>query len=244
MSRYARPRWVGSAVLVCAALAMTSCGGSSHKAAPAGGGATLVGKARSVSLGSLTPQQIGAAQTAFGLDLLAQRCTAQPHANDVLSPASAAIALSMLDAGARGSTGAACRTCCTCRPGVRTSSQRCTGSSSRSRAQAAPGEQPALLPGRHQAAAAGARRSRDRVRRRPANAGLCPHAAEATDAINKHVDTDTHGLIPKLFDNPLDPETTTVLTNALVPRREMGGAFHTAATALSAPRRARPSPRR
>ena len=51
---------------------------------------------------------------------------------------------------------------------------------------------------------------------------------QATDAINKHVDTDTHGLIPKLFDNPLDPETTTVLTNALYLDAKWAAPFHTA----------------
>jgi serpin B len=37
----------------------------------------------------------------------------------------------------------------------------------------------------------------------------------ATDAINAEVNKDTNGLIPKLFDEPLDSSTVTVLTNAL-----------------------------
>ena len=49
---------------------------------------------------------------------------------------------------------------------------------------------------------------------------------QATDAINKHVDTDTHGLIPKLFDSPLDPSTTTVLTNALYLDAKWAAPFH------------------
>ena len=37
----------------------------------------------------------------------------------------------------------------------------------------------------------------------------------ATDAINADVSKDTKGLIPKLFDKPLDASTVTILTNAL-----------------------------
>jgi serpin B len=208
---------------------MTSCGGSAHKAAPAGGGAILVGKARSVSLGSLTPQQIGAAQTAFGLDLLAQRCKAQPSANDVLSPASAAIALSMLDAGAGGGTGVAL-----------------------SKLLRVPAWGPDLVAALHgQQKSLSALKQLQVSNRLYSQVGIKPqqkvlddlatafgaglqtldfarHAAEATDAINKHVDTDTHGLIRKLFDNSLDPETTTVLTNALHLDAKWAAPFHTA----------------
>jgi serpin B len=195
---------------------MTSCASSTHQAAPAGGGATLVGKAHSVSLGSLTPQQIGDAQTAFGLDLLAQRCTAQPNANDVLSPASAAIALSMLDAGARGGTGAEL-----------------------SQLLRVPAWGPDLVAALH-----GQQKSLEALKqlqvsnRLYSQLGIKPqqqvlddlatafgaglqtldfagHADGATDIINENVDTDTRGLIKTLFDSPLDSTTTTVLVNAI-----------------------------
>src|SRR6185312_5275239 len=42
------------------------------------------------------------------------------------------------------------------------------------------------------------------------------------------VDTDTHGLIKKLFDTPLDANTTTVLTNALYLDAKWAAPFHSA----------------
>jgi serpin B len=232
MSSYARPRWAASAVLMGAALALTSCASSTKKAAPAGGGATLVGEARSVSLGSVTPQQIGAAQTAFGLDLLAERCTVQPNANDVLSPASAAIALSMLEAGAGGSTGPALSKLLhlpAWSPDVvaalheqhkALTALKQLQVSNRLYSQLGVKPQQKVLDDLATAFGAGLQ-TLDFARR----------AAAATDAINSHVDTDTHGLIKKLFDTPLDANTTTVLTNALYLDAKWAAPFHTAGAA-------------
>jgi serine protease inhibitor len=229
MSSYARPRWAASAVLACAALALTSCASSTQKAAPTGGGATLVGKARAVSLGSLTPQEIGAAQTAFGLDLLAERCAAQPNANDVLSPASAAIALSMLDAGAGAGTGTALSKLLhmpAWGPDVVAALRGQHASltalkqlqvSNRLYSQLGIKPQPKVLDDLATAFGAGLQ-----------TLDFAAHAAAATDTINNHVDTDTHGLIPKLFDTPLEANTTTVLTNALYLDAKWAAPFHTA----------------
>jgi len=169
-----------------------------------------------VKLGSISPADIGNAQAAFGLDLLAQRCPAAPTGNDVLSPASAAIALSMLDTGAVGSTRTALSKLLHLPPwnpdlvaALHDQHQVLTALkqlkvSNRLYTQLGIHPQQKVLDDLATSAAAGLQ---------PLD--FAGHAEQATDAINQHVDADTNGLIPKLFDQPLDPSTTTVLTNAL-----------------------------
>lgn len=221
---------------------LTACAsstGSSKPQAPAPGvGARLVGTVQPVKLSGISPADIGDAQTAFGLDLLAERCRAAPTSNDVLSPASAALALSMLDTGAVGSTRVAL-----------------------SKLLHLPAWSPALIAALHDQHQALSTLKQLKVSNRlytqlgihpqqkvlddlatSEGAGLqtldfAGQAQQATDAINQHVDEDTDGLIPKLFDQPLDSSTTTVLTNALyldaawaAPFQKAAGAdFHTAA---------------
>src|ERR1700733_11283864 len=52
----------------------------------------------------VSPRPYGAADTAFGLDVLAAWCRADPQANLVLSPSSLASGLGMAYLGARGAT--------------------------------------------------------------------------------------------------------------------------------------------
>ena len=52
----------------------------------------------------MDPRPYGAADTAFGLDVLSAWCRADPHANLVLSPSSLASGLGMAYLGARGGT--------------------------------------------------------------------------------------------------------------------------------------------
>ena len=53
---------------------------------------------------AVSPRPYGAADTAFGMDVLGAWCRADPHANVVLSPASLATSLGMAYLGARGAT--------------------------------------------------------------------------------------------------------------------------------------------
>ncbi len=191
-----------------------------------------MGTVQPVTLGSISPRDIGSAQAAFGLDLLARRCTAAPTANDVLSPASAALALSMLEAGAVANTREAL-----------------------SKLLHLPQWSPALVAALHDQHQALAALKQLKVSNRlytqlgihptqqvlddlatAEGAGLqtldfARHAQQATDAINQHVAADTDGLIPKLFDAPLDPSTTTVLTNALYLDAAWAAPFHPAVNA-------------
>ncbi len=207
---------------VTALTSLTACAGSTASAkppvqAPAPGvGAELVGKVQRVKLGSISAADIGAAQTQFGLDLLARRCTAAPTANDVLSPASAALALAMLDTGAVGSTRAALSKLLRLPSwspqliaALRDQHQALTTLkqlkvSNRLYTQLGIHPQQQVLDDLATAEGAGLQ-----------TLDFAGHPQQATDAINQHVKADTNGLIPKLFDQPLDAATTTVLTNAL-----------------------------
>jgi serpin B len=246
-----KQRRLAAVAALTALTALTACASSAGSSRPPanssgpGVGARLVGTVQPVKLGSISPVDIGNAQLAFGLDLLAGRCTAAPTANDVLSPASAALALSMLDTGAVGSTRAAL-----------------------GKLLQLPAWSPDLVAALHDQHQALSTLKQLKVSNRlytqlgihpqqqvlddlatAEGAGLqtldfASHARQATDAINQHVDADTNGLIPTLFDNPLDPSTTTVLTNALYLdatwaspfEKAVDADFHTAAgTTVTAP---------
>jgi serpin B len=232
---------------VAAATALTSltaCAGSTASATPPvpslalGVGAELVGKVQRVTLGSISAADIGAAQTEFGLDLLARRCAAAPTSNDVLSPASAALALAMLDTGAVGSTRTALSKLLHLPPwstqltaALLAQHQALTTLkqlkvSNRLYTQLGIHPQQQVLDDLATAEGAGLQ-----------TLDFAGHPQQATDAINQHVDADTNGLIPKLFDQPLGADTATVLTNALyldaawaAPFQKASDAdFHTAA---------------
>ena len=206
-----------TAIAIATGMALTVTGGQRNE--PATGvevGVRLVGNIQPITPGTITPHDVASAQTSFGLELLARRCTADPTANQVLSPASAALALTLLDAGAKGSTQAAVN-----------------------RLLHVPGWSPQLIAAlhrQHQSLAALAQlkvsnhlytelgiHPEQQVLNDLATAeaadlqtlNFAQHAKQATDAINAQVDIDTKGLIRILFDQPLDPATTTVLTNAI-----------------------------
>ncbi|HEX4017739.1 MAG TPA: serpin family protein [Frankiaceae bacterium] len=217
-----RRRLAGLALAgVTALTALSGCASSTGAAAPVRSpdpdrGAQLVGTVQPVKLGSISAADIGSAQTAFGLDLLARRCTAAPTANDVLSPASASLALSMLDTGAVGSTRAAVN-----------------------KLLHLPSWSPQLIAALHDEHQALTTLKQLKVSNRLySQLGITPkqqvlddlataegaglqllnfarEPGQATDAINQHVDADTKALIKKLFDTPLPSNTTTVLTNAI-----------------------------
>jgi len=207
-----RPGLVAVSMLASAAIA--GCGVGHAGSGPAAG--VFLGDVRPIVHGSLTAGAVAGEETAFGLQLLGRICAAAPTTNAAVSPASAAQAIGMLEAGARGSTRRAV-----------------------SRVLHLPDWSPALVAALHDQTAAVSRGAQIAVSNHlfeqrgvtPAKATLddlragfradlrtvdfARHNAEATAAINKTVNDDTHGLIGKLFDEPLDSSTTTVAADAL-----------------------------
>ena len=213
MARIEPPRGDSAVFLAGMAVLAAGCGPSRP-----GAGAreqVLVGRAEPLRPSSMSPAQLTAAEDAFSLALFGRLCPAKPGANLLISPESAAEALGMLDAGARGPTAAALG------PLLRL---------------------PAWTPGlvaalaRHTAALAGQRQlavsnhlfeqSGDRPAERVlddlrtayrAGVGVADFGDEpaATDRINAIVARETHGLLPALFPAPLPVSTRVVLTDAL-----------------------------
>ena len=93
----------GTAVLAAVGLALAGCasGASSEPQSPLG---PVVARGVAVREPLADPRPYGAADTAFGLDLLAAWCRADPQANLVLSPSSLASGLGMAYLGAGGAT--------------------------------------------------------------------------------------------------------------------------------------------
>jgi serpin B len=201
------------AVLLAGCGAGASSGGSGK---PDPGTATLVGKVEPLHPGSVTAGEVAADDTAFGFALFGRLCAAAPTSNVTLSPASAAQALGMLDAGSAGATRAAV-----------------------SRLLHLPGWDQALVAALHdQSAALGkvaqvtvANHVFEQAGLRPTQTALddlqtayaaslrqVDFAAEpaTTDLINHVISNDTDGMIPSLFDQPLDAGTRTVLADAIL----------------------------
>jgi serpin B len=229
----------GLAGIAVAALgAVAGCGAATSS------GLSVGGHNEKLHPGRVTAVQIGAADTAFGFDLFDKLCQAAPNANLTLSPASAAQALGMLDAGAAGPARAAL-----------------------GRLLKLPAWNPALVAALHAQTTALAKVSQVTVTNHLfEQVGLHPTQATlddlktayntelrqldftkepaATNAINAIVSKDTDHLIPSLFDTPLDPTTQTVLADAILldakwqqPFTDSSpGAFHTGSDgSVSAP---------
>jgi serine protease inhibitor len=90
-----------TAVVMLAALGVAGCG-SAPAARPQL--SSVISRGAAVREPAVDPRPYGAADTAFGLDLLAAWCRADPHANLVFSPASLATGLGLAYLGARGRT--------------------------------------------------------------------------------------------------------------------------------------------
>ncbi len=182
---------------------------------------SLVGNLETMHPGTLAASAISRSQTAFGLALLARVC-GKAGANTLISPASAADALGLLDAAAAGPT-----------------------ATRMARLLHLPAWGPAVVAAVHEhqdALASLSTGSGDTLRTsnrvwpavslRPTSAYLddvrtaygaqlrsldfAKDPQQATDTINAQVSKDTDGLIPTLFDQSLDPSTSAVLTNAMV----------------------------
>lgn len=204
--------------LACLTALVAACGqsGPTHRAGPSPHQVVtlLSGSVRQVAMGSLTPRDLADAQRAFGADLLKAVCVKEQTGNVTVSPASAALALGQLDTGARGEARAkidallhlpgwsddviaAYRT-------QRLALAELTQLQISNHVYSASDNQPAPATLDDLATGFGSKL-----------AELDFSTPAATDAINADVSKDTSGLIAKLFDQPLDPLTVTVLTNAL-----------------------------
>jgi serpin B len=235
-----RRRVAAAAVSGLAVVALTACSGGSGSAGTTGkvrGAAVLVGKVEPLHAGSLTAAQVARDNAAFGFALFQKLCASQPTANLTTSPASAAQALGMLDAGSVGATRAKV-----------------------ARLLQLPAWNASLIAALHDQATALGQISQVKVSNHVfEQTGLSPtrqtlddlktaynadlrqldFAKEpaSTDAINAVIDHDTDHLIPKLFDDSLDPATRTVLANAILLDAKwdqpfptsVPGTFHTAA---------------
>ncbi len=87
-----------AAWLVAAALVVIGCGSARPQSPP------IVSRGVAATRPVVDPRPYGAADTAFGLDVLGAWCRADPRANLVLSPSSLASGLGMAYLGARGGT--------------------------------------------------------------------------------------------------------------------------------------------
>jgi serpin B len=201
------------AVLAGAAVLAAGCGQS--RPATGRGDQTLVGRVERLSPASMSPARVTAAEDAFSLGLFDRVCASKPGPNLLLSPESAAQALGMLYAGARGPTAASVGRLLRLpawNAGLVAALHRHT----------------ATLAGLHQLAVSNhlfeqsgnqpARRVLDDLRTAfRTGLGIADFGDEpaTTNQINAVIARETHGLIPALFQAPLPPSTRVVLTNAL-----------------------------
>lgn len=205
--------------LACLTVLLAACGQSTpeHRAAAPEAlrvVTLLSGSVRQVALGSLTARGLADAQRSFGADLLKAVCTKEGTGSVTVSPASAALALGQLDAGARGGTRAKIDALLHL-PGW---GDDVLAAYRAQRLELAGLTQ--LQVSNHVYSAYG--NPPERATLDDLATGFGSKLAQldftkpaATDAINADVSKDTKGLIPKLFDQPLASDTVTVLTNAL-----------------------------
>jgi serpin B len=207
-------------VVACLAGLLAACGQSTSQRRVAAPEAPRVvtllsGSVRQVALGSLTAQGLADAQRMFGADLLKAVCAKEGTGNVTVSPASAALALGQLDAGARGGTRAKIDALLHL-PGW---SDEVLAAYRAQRLELAGLTQ--LQVSNHVYSAYGNPPEPATLNDLATGFGSklaqldFTKPAAATDAINADVSKDTKALIPKLFDQPLGSDTVTVLTNAL-----------------------------
>jgi serpin B len=178
--------------------------------------------------GALTPGDVAAMQTAFGVDLLHAVCARAPGGNVLISPTSAAEALSLLYPAAGGQTAEAFRAVLHLPvwspdlvAALRGHTQALDGL--RHDGDLDGDDAPdALQMSNRLWTATGLEPDRryldDIATAFDADVRALDFAGDpggATDRINTTVGEDTRGIIEELFEEPLDPETMAVLTNAL-----------------------------
>ena len=209
------------AVLAGAAVLVAGCGqarpsaGRGQQQLVGSGQQVLVGRAEQLRPSSLSPAQVTAAEDAFSLALFGRVCPSAPGANLLLSPESAAEALGMLYAGAKGPTAAAVGRLLRLpawSPGLVAAVSRHTTAlatlhqlavSNHLFEQSGDRPAPQVLDDLRTAYASGVRVVNFR------------DEPPTTNQINAVIARETHSLIPALFQTPLPASTQTVLTNAL-----------------------------
>lgn len=240
--RLGRHQTMALAVLASAAVLAAGCGQSRPSAGPQAPGAqapgsrVLLGQVEQLPSSSMSRAQVTAAEDAFTRALFGRVCSSKPASNLLLSPESAAQALGMLYAGAKGPTAAALGRLLRLpawNPGLVAALARHTMALARLQQ---------LTVSNHLFEQSGdrpAQRVLDDLRT-AYHSGLWAvdfrDEPAATSRINGVVARETHGLIPALFQTPLPLSTRTVLTNALYLKarwlypfsRSVPAPFHTA----------------
>ncbi|BEP16225.1 hypothetical protein acdb102_45360 [Acidothermaceae bacterium B102] len=203
--------------VVALALTVTGCGTAAAQSLPT----RLVGHVETLHPGSLTAQDISSSQTAFGLALMAKVCGVGGP-NTLISPASAADALGLLDAAATGPTAAAMATLLHL-PLWGPAVVAAVHDHHAALAQLGTGKGDTLRVSNRVWPAVGIHPTTgylDDVRTaydaQLQALNYAKNPTKATDVINAQVGKDTGGLIPQLFDAPLSNLTRAALTNAVV----------------------------
>ena len=211
-----------------ALLALAGC--ASGPSGPAGRPMVHRGEVRAVGLGSLTALDVAAAQTAFGIDLLHAVCAEKPGENLVLSPTSAAEALGLLYPAARGETAARIAQLLHLPAwspdlvaAVQQHTQALAGLAAPAGTDLKSKDAPdSLRVSNRLWTAVGADPTPqyldDVATAFDAGVEALDFRSDpdgSTDRINEQVSDDTAGLVEKLLDPPLTPDTYAVLTNAL-----------------------------
>jgi serine protease inhibitor len=203
------------AILAGVAVLAAGCGHAATPAPARGPLRILTGRVEQVPAAAMSPAQLTAAEDAFGLALFGRLCSSRPSANVLLSPESAAEALGMLYAGAKGTTATALGRLLRLpawSPSLVAALDRHTTTLTSLRQ---------LTVSNHLFEQSGVRPTQrvldDLSTAYRASLGQTDFGDEpaATNQINAVVAGDTHGLIPNLFPAPLPTSTRTVLTNAL-----------------------------
>ncbi len=211
--RSGRHRVMVLAVLASAAILAAGCAQPRPSAAP--WAQVLLGQVERLPASSMSRAQVTAAEDAFSLALFGRVCSSKPPSNLLLSPESAAQALGMLYAGAKGPTAAALGRLLRLpawNPGLVAALERHTTALATLRQ---------LAVSNHLFEQSGDRPAQPVLDdlRTAYHAGLWEvdfgNEPAATNRINAVVARETHGLLPALFQTPLPLSTRTVLTNAL-----------------------------
>ncbi|MBC7289818.1 MAG: hypothetical protein H5T83_00605 [Actinotalea sp.] len=185
------------------------------------------GEVRAAAVGSLTAQDVAAAQRAFGTDLLAAVCAAGLGENLVLSPTSAAEALGLLYPAADGETAEALGALLHLPPWsddvVAAMRERTTALAALRTDDRPRDDGPDSLRSSNHlwttAAVAPTTTYLDDIATafdaQVEELDFATDPEGSTERINASVREDTAGLIEKLYETPLDGSTVAVLTNAL-----------------------------
>ena len=211
--RASRHRTMALAALVGVAVLAAGCGPSRPTAGR--GQQMLVGRLEQLPPSRMLPSQVTVAENAFSLALFDRICPSMPASNLLLSPESAAEALGMLYAGAKGPTAAALGRLLRLpawNPGLVAALERHTAALVRLRQLAVSNhlfEQSGNMPAQ--------RVLNDLRTAYHTGLGVVDFGDEptTTNRINAIVAHETHGLVPALFQAPLPLSTRAVLTNAL-----------------------------